>query len=110
MVRLGAAASPLFAELRNVDLHQPLLIEVKLIGCSAINWFCPTDSRLQKITGPGTACQDKQNPRGKKGPVRLVFTGVLSLIREGMTPSQTRIIVHFGETLTLTPTLTLNLA
>ena len=37
----------------------------------------------------------KQNARGKKGPVRIVFTGVLSLIREGMTPSQTRIFVHF---------------
>ena len=60
-------------------------MEVKVIGCSAINWFCPTDSRLQKITGPGTACQMKWNARGKKGPVRIVFTGVLSLIREGMT-------------------------
>ena len=100
MVRLGGLASPLFAELRNVDSHQSLLMEVKIIGCSAINWFCPTDSRLQNIAGPGTACQDKGNARGKKGPVRRVFTGVLSLIREGTTPSRTS---YFSETLTLTP-------
>ena len=79
MVRLWAAASPLFAELRIVDSHQPLLMDVKLIGHSAINWFCPADSRLQNITGPGTACQDKRTARGKKGPVRSVFTGVLSV-------------------------------
>ena len=84
-----------------MDLCQPLQMEVKLTGCSAINWFCPTDSRLQNITGPGTACQDKWNARGKKGPVRLVFTGVLSLIREGIN-SQMRIFVPFSETLTLT--------
>ena len=52
-------------------------MEVKLIGCSAINWFCPTNSKLQNIAGPGTACQDKGNARGKKGPVIRVFTGVL---------------------------------
>ena len=65
-----------------MDLCQPLLVEVKLIGCSAINWFCTTNSWLQRITGPGTACQDKRSARGKKGPVGLVFTGVLTLIRE----------------------------
>ena len=70
-------------------------MEVKIIGCSAINWFCPTDSRLQNIAGPGTACQEKGNARGKKGPVRRVFTGVLSLIREGTTPSRTRNFVLF---------------
>ena len=98
-------AGPLFAELQNADSHQPLLMEVKLRGCIAINWFCPTDSRLQTITGPGTACQDKWNARGKKGPVRTVSTGVLSLIREGMTPSRTRNFVNFSETLTLTRTI-----
>ena len=92
---LGAADGPLFAELRNADSCQSLLMEVKLIGCSAINWFCLTNSWFQNITGPGTACQDKGNTRGKKGPVRRVFTGVLSLIREGTTLSQTRIFVLF---------------
>ena len=87
MARLGDAAGALFAELRNANSCQPLIIEVKLIGCSTINWNCRTDSRLQKITGPGTACQVKWNARGKKGPVSIVFTGVLSLIREGMTPT-----------------------
>ena len=102
MVRLGAAAGPLFAELQNADSRQSLLMEVKLIGCGAVIWFCPTDSRLQNITRPDIACQDKGNARGKKGPVRRVFSGVLSVIREGMTPSQTRIFVLFLETLTLT--------
>ena len=86
MARLGDAAGPLFAELRSVNPYQPLLIEVKLIGCSVINWNCPTNSRLQKITGPGTAWQVKQNARGKKGPISIVFTGVLSFFRKGMTP------------------------
>ena len=95
MVRLGGAAGPLFAELQNADSRRSLLMEVKIIGCSAINWSCPTDSRLQNIAGPGTACQEKGNARGKKGPVRRVFTGVLSLIREEKTPSRTRIIVLF---------------
>ena len=78
-------AGPLFAELQNADSCQSLLMEVKVIGRSAINQFCLTNSRLQKIAGPGTACQVKWNTRGKKGPVRIVFTGVLtgvlSLIR-----------------------------
>ena len=102
MVRLGAAAGPLFAELQNVDLHQPLLMEVKLIGCSAINRFCPTYSRLQIITGPGTACKDKWNARGKKGLVRLVFTGVLSLIREGIPHLKQGFLFYFSKTLTQT--------
>ena len=37
MARLGDAASPLFAELRNVNSCQPLLLEEKLIGYSVIN-------------------------------------------------------------------------
>ena len=54
MVRFGAAAHPLFAELQNVDLHQPLLMEVKLIGCSPISAH-PIVGR-KTISGPGTAC------------------------------------------------------